>query len=70
MDARMQVEVSIPQTLFEQAERLARRLGLSQAALFERALEDFICDQFCAPMNRSALLFCPDVGSSNASSQG
>jgi mRNA interferase MazF len=42
MDARRQVEISIPQTLFEQAELLARRFGLSQAALLERALEDFM----------------------------
>jgi predicted transcriptional regulator len=41
----MKTAVSIPNPLFEGAERTARRLGLSRSALYARALADFITAQ-------------------------
>jgi metal-responsive CopG/Arc/MetJ family transcriptional regulator len=40
----MKIAVSIPDPLFEAAERVARRLGLSRSQLYARALERFMAD--------------------------
>jgi metal-responsive CopG/Arc/MetJ family transcriptional regulator len=37
--------VSIPDVLFEAADRAARRLGLSRSELYARALERFLSDE-------------------------
>jgi hypothetical protein len=37
--------VSIPDALFEAADRAARRLGLSRSAFYARALERFLGDE-------------------------
>jgi metal-responsive CopG/Arc/MetJ family transcriptional regulator len=34
--------VSLPESLFKEAERMARRLGIPRSQLFARALEEFI----------------------------
>lgn len=38
----MKTAVSIPDELFAKAERLARRLGMSRSALYQRALDEFV----------------------------
>ncbi len=38
----MKTAVSIPDDLFEDADRLARRLGHSRSQLYSRALRDFV----------------------------
>ncbi len=38
----MKTAVSIPDTQFETAEKLAARLGLSRSELYQKALSDFI----------------------------
>ena len=40
--ARMKTAISIPDPLFEAAERLARRLGVSRSELFQRAVRAFL----------------------------
>jgi metal-responsive CopG/Arc/MetJ family transcriptional regulator len=37
--------VSIPDALFEAADRVARRLGLSRSELYARALERFLAEE-------------------------
>lgn len=41
----MKIAVSIPDALFEVADRAARRLGLSRSQLYARALERFLADE-------------------------
>lgn len=38
----MKTAISIPDTLFDAAERVARRLGLSRSALYCKAIERFV----------------------------
>jgi predicted transcriptional regulator len=38
----MKTAVSLPDRLFEQADRLARRLDLSRSELYRRALEEYL----------------------------
>jgi metal-responsive CopG/Arc/MetJ family transcriptional regulator len=38
----MKTAISIPDSLFHAAERLARRLGISRSALFQRAVRAFL----------------------------
>lgn len=38
----MKVAVSIPEELFDSAETLSKRLGLSRSRLYATALEDFV----------------------------
>lgn len=40
----MKIAISIPDPLFEAADRAARRLGLSRSQLYARALERFLAD--------------------------
>lgn len=40
----MKIAVSIPDPLFEAAEQVARRLGLSRSQLYARAIERFLAD--------------------------
>ncbi len=52
----MKAAVSIPNDVFEQGERLARRLHTSRSQLYARALSDFVVqhdeDQVTLTMNR------------------
>jgi len=52
----MKAAVSIPDEVFQQGERLARRLHTSRSHLYARALSDFVVqhdeDQATAAMNR------------------
>jgi predicted transcriptional regulator len=52
----MKAAVSIPDDVFEQGERLARRLHTSRSQLYARALADFVAqhedDKITASMNR------------------
>ena len=52
----MKAAVSIPDEVFEQGERLARRLQTSRSQLYARALADFVVqhedDMITAAMNR------------------
>ncbi|MEN8006222.1 MAG: hypothetical protein ABFS42_04365 [Candidatus Krumholzibacteriota bacterium] len=41
----MKTAISLPDELFEAAERVARRLGLSRSELYQRALAKFIESQ-------------------------
>ena len=41
----MKTAISIPDSLFESADALAERLGVSRSALYARALEAFLADQ-------------------------
>ncbi len=41
----MKTAISIPDALFESADALADRLGVSRSALYARALEAFLADQ-------------------------
>jgi metal-responsive CopG/Arc/MetJ family transcriptional regulator len=41
----MKVAVSIPDELFDDAERAAQRLGCSRSKLFARALEAYLVDE-------------------------
>jgi len=51
----MKAAISIPDDVFEQGERLARRLHTSRSGLYARALSDFVVqhdeDQVTATMN-------------------
>lgn len=38
----MKTAISIPDTLFTQGEKLAKRLGLSRSELYARALDEFV----------------------------
>jgi metal-responsive CopG/Arc/MetJ family transcriptional regulator len=52
----MRTAVSLPEPLFEAAEKLAKRMKLSRSALYARALEDFVrrndADDLTAQINR------------------
>ena len=52
----MKAAVSIPDEVFEEGERLARRLRTSRSQLYARALADFVVqhedDKITATMNR------------------
>jgi predicted transcriptional regulator len=52
----MKAAVSIPDDVFAEGERLARRLRTSRSGLYARALADFVArhgdDQMTAAMNR------------------
>ena len=52
----MKIAVSIPDDIFEDAERLARRLQTSRSQLYARALSELVArhddDQVTASMNR------------------
>jgi antitoxin MazE6 len=41
----MKTAISIPDAVFQSADALAERLGLTRSALYARALESFIADQ-------------------------
>ena len=41
----MKTAISLPDSLFESADALAARLGISRSALYARALEAFLADQ-------------------------
>ena len=53
----MKTAVSLPDPVFEAAEKLAKRLKLSRSALYARALEEFVqkseSDDITARINRS-----------------
>jgi predicted transcriptional regulator len=38
----MKTAISLPEPLFEAAEKLAKRMNLSRSALYARAVEDFV----------------------------
>ena len=52
----MKTAISIPDKVFEEAERLAERLQTSRSQLYARALAEFVArhddDQIAAAMNR------------------
>ena len=50
----MKTAISIPDNLFKEAERLARRLGISRSELYQRAVTRFIEEQ-SADVVREAL---------------
>ena len=41
----MKIAISIPDSMFEAAERMARRLGISRSQLFQRAVQKYIEEQ-------------------------
>ena len=58
----MKTAVSIPDEVFEKAERLARRARLSRSAIFSAALKEYVArhapDEVTEAMNR----VCDEVG--------
>ncbi len=58
----MKTAVSIPDDLFEQAERLARRVGATRSGLYSRAVREYVArhapDEVTAAMDR----VCDAVG--------
>jgi metal-responsive CopG/Arc/MetJ family transcriptional regulator len=58
----MKAAVSIPDDVFEEADRLARELNTSRSQLYSRALKEFLArhapDQVTDAMNR----VCDDLG--------
>jgi len=58
----MKTAVSIPDDLFEQAERLARRIGATRSGLYSRAVREYVArhapDEVTAAMDR----VCDAVG--------
>jgi len=58
----MKTAVSIPDDVFEKAERLARRMKKSRSELFSRALAEYVArhapDQVTEAMNQ----VCADIG--------
>jgi metal-responsive CopG/Arc/MetJ family transcriptional regulator len=40
----MKIAISLPDAMFETAERLARRLGISRSELVQRALQQYLRD--------------------------
>ncbi len=44
----MRTAVSIPDSIFEEADELAARLGLSRSELYARALERYVADRRCS----------------------
>lgn len=58
----MKAAVSIPDDVFEEADRLAQRLNTSRSQLYSRALKEFLArhapDQVTETMNR----VCDEVG--------
>jgi mRNA interferase MazF len=54
MAATIQTSISLPKTLFDQAETLAQRLNVSQNDVFELALEQFISSHQSPNPNQAA----------------
>ena len=58
----MKTAISIPDDLFEEAERLARRKKMSRSEVYKRALADYVAcheaDSVTEAMNRA----CAEVG--------
>ncbi len=49
----MRISISLPDKLFQQADRLARRLDVTRSELYRRALEDYLARQFADRMTRA-----------------
>jgi predicted transcriptional regulator len=66
----MKTAVSIPDELFEQADRLAERMNTSRSAIYARALAEFLArhdaDQVTAIMNQTI----EEAGAADASFTG
>jgi hypothetical protein len=59
----MKVAVSIPDEVFEEGERLARRLRSSRSRLYARALADFVVQHDDDKITRSMNQVVDEVGS-------
>jgi Ribbon-helix-helix protein, copG family len=49
----MKTAISIPDEIFEQAERAAKRLGLSRSELFTKAVKEFLDQRSATNITRS-----------------
>ena len=49
----MKTAVSLPDDLFDEADRLAKRLGLSRSRLYVRALEELLAKQSSSEVRES-----------------
>jgi predicted transcriptional regulator len=67
----MKTAVSIPDDLFEKAEKLARRTDTSRSALYARALAEYVArhtpDQVTEQMNRACAALQPEMDGFTAS---
>ena len=58
----MKTAVSIPDHVFEQAERLARRTGTSRSRLFSRALQEYVGRHSPDDVTEAMDLVCEQLG--------
>jgi predicted transcriptional regulator len=58
----MKTAVSVPDELFERADRLAKRLSLSRSELYSRALAEFLARRDPVEMTAAWDEVCEDVG--------
>jgi hypothetical protein len=59
---RMRTAVSIPDDVFEQAERLAAALGTSRSQLYSRALQEFVARHAAGRLTEVMNRVVDDVG--------
>jgi len=60
----MKTAVSIPDDLFEQAERLAKSLKQSRSQVYSRALRDFVARHTADRVTEALNGVCDDIGES------
>ena len=58
----MKTAVSIPDEIFEQAERLARRSGQTRSYVFSQALREYVARHSPEEVTRAMDEFCEAVG--------
>lgn len=57
----MKTAISLPDDVFDQAERLARNLALSRSELYRRALEDYLARHVPDRVTRSLDELCDEL---------
>lgn len=58
----MKTAVSIPDDVFEKAERLARRMKRSRSELFSRALAEYVARHAPDPVTEAMNQVCAEIG--------
>lgn len=58
----MKTAVSIPDDLFEMAERLARRKKMSRSEIYRRALQDYLAAHTVDSVTEAMNLACAEAG--------
>lgn len=60
----MKTAISLPDELFREADKLARKLGISRSELFRKALEDYIAVHDADQIREALDRVIADVGNS------